>query len=355
HRTRVEPPMTARAPSIVDVARTAGVSVATVSRVLNRPEMVSDATRQRVENAMAQLDYHVNRAASGLRGGYFRTVSIIVGSLSQPWYAMLVRALRAELQRRGYATLLYDLNHDMGSLADTLGSLARQGSEGIVLSTGDRLDDPATVAALRRARDRFPMVVVGQPIEDATWPTVQYDDRGGAYEATGHLLGIGADPVAFLGALPGSYLGDERFAGYAAALAERGLDPAEWCWPLDGTSYSSGHSAVTAHLEAGRVPGGILAVNDEVSLGASRALADAGLRVPDDVAVIGFGDTDLLPYVSPSLSSVHGPVEEIATITCSAIWDMFSGGKPTGVEVVGRSLITRESSARPTHQQRRAH
>ncbi|GLU48737.1 LacI family transcriptional regulator [Nocardiopsis ansamitocini] len=332
------------AANIVDVAHRAGVSVATVSRVMNRPELVSPATRERVEKAMAELDYHVNRAASGLRGGYFRTVSIVVASLSQPWYVMLVRALRVELERHGYATLLYDLDHDTSSLVRTLESLARQGSEGVILSTGDRLDDPVTVDALSRARTRFPLVVAGQRVENATWPTVQYDDRTGAREATEHLLEVGAEPVAFLGGLSCSYLGAERFAGYADALLAKGRDPQEWLWPLDGLGFAAGYAAVQEQVAAARIPGGILAVNDEVALGASRALADHELRVPDDVSIVGFGDTDFLPYVSPSLSSVHGSVERIAESACGAIWDMFAGREPAEIEIVRRHLVRRESS-----------
>lgn len=293
---------------------------------------------------MEQLDFHVNLAASGLRRGDFHTVAVVVASLSQPWYSKLVRAIRAELKQRGYGTLIFDLEHDPEGLKEYLHTATGQGPSGVIVSTGDYLDSPDARAALERARAKVPLVVAGQHVPGATWPTVQFADREGARVATEHLLDEAGAPVAFLGVLENSYHGSERRSGYEEALRSRGIDPEPWVWPLSSFHFTAGYEETLAQLKAGSIPRSIIAVNDELALGTCRAIADFGLSVPDDVAVLGFGDTPFLPYVTPSLSSVNGSVEEIARLACNDLWEMFAGGDPRGVTVVNRTLIIRESS-----------
>lgn len=332
---------------VTEVARLAGVSIATVSRVINHPEIVAPKTLERVKEVMDQLDFQVNHAASGLRRGNFRTIAIIVASLSQPWYTKLIRAVRVELEQRNFRSLIFDLEHDQDNLRGFLESAASHGSNGLIVSTGDYLDGPETQSALAKARARMPLVVAGQYVDGATWPTVQYADRLGALEATRHLLDVAGPPVAFLGALKNSYHGNERRAGYEDALAERGLDPAEWVWEIDDVHYEAGYHSTIAQVREGRVPRAILAVNDELALGAQRAVSEIGLRIPEDVALVGFGDTPFLPYVTPSLSSVNGSAEEIARRICDALWAMLDEVEPVPIAIVERTLVVRESSRGP--------
>lgn len=330
---------------ITQVARAAGVSIATVSRVVNRPETVLSATRERVQEAIERLGYTPNRVASGLRSGLTRTVALLVADVSQPWYAKLTKAVEAELDRWGYTAYVYDLDHDPENLARYLESCPQQGVEGVILSTGDRLD-AAAEAAIERVHARIPLVLASQPLEGLEIPSVVYDDRGGARAATEHLLAGGAAPVAFLGELPRSHLGAERFRGYADALRAAGEDPDAWRWPVRGYDYRHGWDATREALADGRVPGGILAVNDQLAVGAMRAVHDHGLSVPADVAVVGFGDLELAPFLRPALSSVQGPVDEIAASACRALVALLRDEPAPQRQVIARSLVVRESSAR---------
>lgn len=333
-----------RSPGVTEVAKQAGVSIATVSRVVNQPELVAPATLERVRKVMHELHFRVNPAASALRRGDFKTVSVVVASLSQPWYAELTRSIRVELRKLGYGIIVVDLEHDLNGLEQYLNNTTGHGSSGIIVSTGDYIDAPGTRAALEMTRERMPVVVAGQHLSDATWPTVQYADREGAREATRHLLDVSGGPVAFLGRIHNSYHGAERQAGFEDALLERDIDPAGWIWEIGGVHYGAGHAATAAALSRGIRPLAILGVNDEVALGAMRALHEAGLSVPGDVRVVGFGDTPFASYLAPSLSSVHGSVEQIASLACTALVQMFIGEDERGVTLVQRRLVVRESS-----------
>lgn len=326
------------------MAKAAGVSIATVSRVINQPELVAPATRDRVSEAMKLLNYHVNTAASSLRRGHSKSISLVVASMSQPWYVKLVRALRTEINARGYTTLIYDLEHSSQTLVSYLDTVAHQGVSGIILATGDFLDSPEVIAALTQAHQTTPMVVIGQQIQDAAWPTVQFNDVSGSYEATKVLMEQSNGPVGFLGRLKSSYLAGERLKGYLLAVEESGLVDSAAVWEIADFDYAAGHREMTRILEAGPCPGAVLCVNDELALGATRAVADFGLRVPEDIRVMGYGNTDFLEYVVPSLSSVDGSATSAASVGIAALWSVREGKPTAPLTVLDRKLVLREST-----------
>lgn len=327
------------------VARAAGVSIATVSRVINQPELVAPSTRDRVTEAMERLNYHVNTAASSLRRGHAKTISLVVASMSQPWYVKLVRALRQEISIRGYATMIYDLEHNSQTLVKYLDTVQHQGVSGIILATGDFVDSPEVVAAITKAHQTTPIVVIGQHIEDAPWPTIQFNDVKGSYEATKVLLDQSPGPVAFLGRLKNSYLAGERLKGYRLAIEDQ-YEPTTMAeiWDISDFDYAAGHREVTKALRSGSVPRAILCVNDELALGALRAVADYGLRTPEDVRVMGYGNTDFLEYVLPSLSSVDGSAVSAASVGLTALWARLEGKSTQPLTILERKIVLREST-----------
>ena len=327
------------------VARAAGVSIATVSRVINQPELVAPSTRDRVNEAMERLNYHVNTAASSLRRGHAKAISLVVASMSQPWYVKLVRALRQEISVRGYATMIYDLEHNSQTLVKYLDTVQYQGVSGIILATGDFLDSPEVVSAITKAHQTTPLVVIGQHIGDAPWPTIQFNDVRASYEATKMLLDQSPGPVAFLGRLKNSYLAGERLKGYELAIEERhGTTIAAEVWDISHFDYAAGHREVTNALRRGPFPRAILCVNDELALGALRAIADCGFRTPEDVRVMGYGNTDFLEYVLPSLSSVDGSAVSAASVALEALWASLEGKPTQPLTILERRIVLREST-----------
>ncbi len=330
-------------PSITEVAQAAGVSIATVSRVLNQPQVVSAKTRERVQAAMKELNFHLNPAASALRRGHGNVITVLAASLAQPWYTKLMRALKVEIEARGFTVMLVDLQHDPEVLRQALLPNSQHLPTGMVLATGDLLADTETFEAIHAAHATRPMVVIGQHVPDAEWPTVQFTDEEWAYRATREMLQH-ADSVAFLGQLEGSYLATERLAGYLRAVREVGLDEERWVWPIATRGYEAGLEVVHRRIDAGEIPGAILAINDELALGGSRALLTRGLRIPEDVAVMGFGNTDFLDYVTPTLSSVDGSATEAARVAIDALWAQFEEQPFPELTVLERTLVHREST-----------
>lgn len=329
---------------ITEVAAEAGVSIATVSRVMHQPSLVSASTRERVEAAIVRLGYRPNLVAAGLRSGVWRAVAVVVADVSQPWYANLTKALESTLDRWGFAAFLYDLDHDPERLLRYLDTSPQQGVAGLIVSTGDRLDHPGVPDAMLRVYERLPIVLAGQRLVDSGIPSVVYDDRSGARDAAEHLIETAGVPIAYLGYLPRSYLGEERYQGYAEVVLQHGQDPKAWAWPSGGYDYRHGYEAAARALAGGPPPRAILAANDQLAVGALRALRERGLSVPDEVAIVGFGDLDIAPYLHPALSSVEGSARKIAERCCKALMALIAGEPAPDLEAIERKLVVRDSS-----------
>ncbi|MCT1657725.1 LacI family DNA-binding transcriptional regulator [Brevibacterium luteolum] len=333
--------------SVVDIAREAGVSTATVSRVLNGSERVASDTRSHVLAVIERLGFAPNASASSLRRGHSNAIGVAVASISQPWHVKLVRELRQAVSNRGMTTVIYDLEHSNNVLIEHTESARRLRLAGMVLATGDRLDSPQVADSLRRLADSMPLVVIGQHLEDASWPTIYFDDIGASEMAACELLKRRSRPLLFLGSSPRSYLSLQRLEGVKRALS--GV-PDLLCDSVlvefEGVmDYAAGYEAVFHHRNQIRNFGLIFCVNDEIALGALRAVSELGLRVPEDLMIIGYGDVDMLPYLRPSLSSLSGDVSAIASDALEAVMGSIYGDPTFSTRVHTRRIVHRESTA----------
>lgn len=332
---------------VVDIAREAGVSTATVSRVLNDSESVTGATRAHVLEVVARLGYTPNAFAASLRRGRNNAIGIAVASISQPWHVKLIRELRRAIREQGFTTIVYDLEHSESVLIEHTESARRLRLAGMVLATGDRLDGAEVRAALDRLVETVPLVVIGQQLPGAVWPTVSFDDISASEHAVIELLGRRAKPVLFLGEAASSYLSVERRAGVERALSQfPTLSRASEIVTLtSGMDYAAGYREVMARRGSLATFGTVFCVNDELALGACRALKELGVRVPEDMMVIGYGDVEMLPYLSPSLSSVSGDVAAVAAEVVEAILARIDGKQVDSPAKLNRRIVHRESTA----------
>ncbi len=335
-----------RRPTSADVASRAGVSRTTVSLVLNdRGESIPETTRRRVFEAARELGYHPDHSARGLAGGRSQTLALV---LRQTPEQVAGDALLAETLR-GLATAARSasfrvLVEPLGPGEATYGELVRSGrADGAVVS-GPLFDDPELADLVAEG---FPIVIQGH-LPGASAPSVDIDNEASARLAVDHLLELGHRRIACITNAALTYTAAaDRLAGYREALAAAGV-PADPDLVDEGAfEAASGHRAMTRILQRGR-PEAVFVASDVVALGAIGALREAGLRVPDDVSVVGFDDVPLAAYFDPPLTSIRVPAHDLGLAAGNALLDRIAGRDVPARTLLPTELIVRASTAPPS-------
>lgn len=329
--------------TILDVARLAGVSRTTVSRVLNEPDRVTPDTLARVREAAERLNFVPSAAARSLRNGRTGTIALLVGDVSQPFHGGLAKTIAREADDLGYGVMLYDLAHSETRLRRVLERLPKQGVDAVVLATADALVEPETLRALE-ALDGHGIIVVSSVARDdaPNARTLDFDYRRPAFEAASALLAGGMAPVALLvGERPGP-LGRQLIEGYEAALAS---SRAETSVVIESPyDYEGARRAALALLEARQPIGGVVAATVPIAIGAIRAAEELGLRVPDDVAVIACEEVPLAEQVRPSVSTFSVDAEQNGHAIIQLLAAAFANRQPE-ISGILPELRARESSS----------
>ncbi|MGP4045859.1 LacI family DNA-binding transcriptional regulator [Streptomyces sp. 2A115] len=310
-------PTAKRRVTIREVAERAGVSMATVSRVLSGNHPVPASTRARVLRAARDLDYVANAHARALVGGGRKMVAVVLRQVTSPFYAQVAEGVEAEAAARGWLCLVGATGGDPARELEFVQLMREEGARLVILVGGVVEDDAyrERVAHYAHALDSAGarLVLCGRPAPDPDIPAlvVEFDNEAGARAMTGHLLSAGHRGIVFLGGLPGNTTLDARVAGYRAALAEHGLGP-EAAHVVDcGLGRGAGHRAMAELLKDAHDFTAVFAGDDMVAAGAIRAIGEAGLRVPDDISVVGYNDIPLAEDFNPPLTTVHTPAEEL--------------------------------------------
>lgn len=353
-RKRTDAQHTARErPSTIrDVAQKAGVSVATVSRTLAGNYPVSDEARTRVMAAVKSLHYVVNVHAKALSGRVAGPVALVIKDITGPSLAHVAAGVEQEAADRGRLSLVCATQDDV-TREDALVQLMREQHAAAVLLVGGVVPDAAYgrrmtgyARALDAAGSRLVLVGRPAPAPDLPVTVVDYDNRGGAFQAVSHLLASGHRRVLFLGGETGLSSGDERRAGYRDALLAHGVDHVGEL-DTEGTyTRASGHARTRDALRGGLEFTALFAASDMVALGALAALREAGIAVPDDVSVVGFDDVPFATDLTPSLTTVRVPYEELGrTAVRLALEREGSFGREDHV-ILGTQLVIRQSVRR---------
>ncbi len=289
--------------TIKQVAARAGVSIATVSHVINETRYVSDDARQRVQQAIQELDYEVDQVARSLRTGRSNTIALIVPDLRNPFFPELAHALQKRAEELGFDVAIYNVDVPGGTAearaAHYLKELRRTRVDGIILveTIGLRLSD-------HLARLPFPVVfITGE--EPASSDQVSVNDEAAAFDATMYLVGKGHTRIGHIAGPLDQISATRRCAGYLRALQQAGI-PAQANYISQGTFLrEGGTTAMQQLLNLPERPLAILAANDLTAVGALDVVLDAGLRVPEDIAIMGFDDIALAAEVRPGLTTVY--------------------------------------------------
>jgi DNA-binding LacI/PurR family transcriptional regulator len=335
-------------PTLRDVAEVAGVSFKTVSNVIHDYPHVTEATRSRVLAAIEQLGYQPNRSARSLRSGRTGAIGLAVPELSLAYFAELADEVIRVAEEHDLVVLIEQTGGDRRRELDVLHGSRRQMTDGVLfspLALGN--DDAAELDGVD-----FPLVLLGERIFGGPVDHVTMENVDGARAATEHLLARGRRRIAVLGAHEGEVIGTAglRLAGHRAALQAAGL-PFDDSLIVDAGPWhrANGAEAMRDLLDRGVVFDAVFALNDELGLGALRVMQERRIRVPDEVAIIGFDDVDEGRYSLPSLSTVDPGRREIARLAVQLLVERISGA---GADAVARRelrsgfrIVERESTA----------
>lgn len=296
--------------TVIDVAKKAGVSVMTVSRALSGRGYVAEKTREKVLAVAAELGYAPNLSAKVLKGSRTNVLGLMVSSLESPLIADIIGKVSNVVKRSGRDLLIYNAASlpDMPSRPD-VGRLLRGVCDGLLLVLPGSPD--SQLAFFEQSPEQVPVVLVGYCRAETALPVVRADNYQGARAATAHLLELGHRRIAFLAGTAFTGQSQAREQGYRDVLAEAGLAASAQVVDGDFQQYT-GYEATLRLLAQPQPPTAIFAANDFMAFGAMDAIKASGLRVPEDISVLGFDDVQQAGYVFPRLSTVRQPFADIS-------------------------------------------
>ncbi len=331
--------------TIYHVAKAAGVSPSTVSNLLNgRPGRMLPETRERIEETIERLGYRPNRAARQLRTGRIQVIGLVVPSVANPFWGTFARHLEAAALEAGYHVLLCNSERDPDRERRYVEELWADGIRGVVLCSSL----PSLEHLVPMVRNGLGLVAFDRTAQVGDPPSlvnISLDNVVGAQLATRHLLELGHRRLAFVSGSLRSVNRRERFRGFSDALESYGLDPGEaivWSGAADRPygdldAAGLGRTAAGELLAAERPPTAIVAINDMCALGVCAGIRDSGLRVAEDVSVIGFDDIVLADLASPPLTTIRQPLPKMAAAAFAHLRVGIESTEP----VAGQSLLMR--------------
>jgi LacI family transcriptional regulator len=329
--------------TIREVAERAGVSTMTVSRVINNSGYTSRDARERVEAAIAEMGYVPNALARSLRFKQTKTLALVLSDITNPFFTTIARGVEDVANRHGFNVIFCNTDESESKQAEYLNILLQKQVDGVLLVPARSTEGPV---AFLRTRG-VPVVVLDRRVPECSADGVRGDSEQGGYELTKLLLGLGHRRIAILSGPPEVSTAADRVAGYRRALAEAGLD----CDPaliLHGRLRQEGGYQMAQHALALR-PTALFAANNFIAIGAYRALGAAGLRVPDDMAMVAFDDLPAALILEPFLTVAAQPAYEMGQIATELLLARLSGKTPNACQeiVLPVEIIVRRSSGRP--------
>lgn len=323
------------------VAEASGVSPSTVSRILNGTAVVSPEKKAAVDRAIAELGFVPNPIARGLAGGRTMSVGVVTQYLDSPFYGVALRGIEEVLGAAGYSALFVSGHWKVEVEQRCIETLRSRRVDGMIILNGRTGD-----AALRTLAKTLPTVLTGRKLKAPNLYAMDFDHREGARLATQHLIALGHRAIAHIAGDGDHPDARDRLAGYRAALDAAGIPYREELVQCGNYFEDGGRLAAEQLLAGSRKFTAIFAANDQMAFGAGVALHKAGLRVPQDISIVGFDDLLLAAHMSPPLTTVHQSSLELGRIAARALLDLIAGDKPT-VSLPEPRLIVRESSGPP--------
>lgn len=320
-----------RRATMSDVAREAGVSVATVSAVINQNKYVSPELTARVEEAMASLQYTPNAIARSLKERQTHTLGVIIPSIDSPFWPLVVRGIQDLAFAQRYNILLLSADRSPERERECLQILVRQRADGIILSPSD----PANADYVNAIIDRGAVVVqIDGVLAHVKADAVLLDNHTATHEVVAHLVSHGYRRIALLNLATEATSFAERQKGYFTAMQAHGLQPEVLQLPSQGLKPEMAQSLLVEFLQRPSPPRALFATNHLLSVVALSAACQLSLHVPDQLAIFGFDDFYWTPRLNPSLSTVEQPAYQIGTIALQMLLERISGQRDEPPQVV---------------------
>jgi LacI family transcriptional regulator len=329
--------------TLEQIAVIAGVSRATVSRVINVDPNVSEKTRARVMRVIQELNFQPNRAARSLAGGRAGVIGLVipvgVGTIfAEPFFSLLIQGVISESNSRDVSTMLWLAEPDYERRMVT--KILYNGLvDGLIISS-TTADDPLIDAI---CRSHMPFVVVGRyPCQDEL-SYVDSDNLNGARQAMEHLLGLGRQRIATISGPQNTAVGQDRYQGYVQAFHQHGLSVSPKLVVESDFTDRGGYAAMQQLLP--QRPDAVFVASDWMALGAMRALREVGARVPEDIALVGFDDIPLASQTLPPLTTIRQQILQMGALASQVLLDLLDNpGSPPVQKILPTELVVRASS-----------
>lgn len=325
--------------TIKDVAKKAGVSLATVSRTLSGKDPVRPETRERVMTAIKELNYSPNAFARQLRTQHTNNVVVIVPDIGNSIYHKFIRGVEAEASQNGYQILIADVKGQPDIEKYYFKAIQERAVDGIISAS-------ASIAEkiLNQIAKDYPLIMAMQQIPNMTVSSVTIDNMTASREITTHIIRLGHKTIAYISSNQNLLLYQDRLIGYQNALENHGIRFDKNLVRFDEPSIQGGYKCMCQLLDSEKNITAVVTAGDTMAIGAMRAIQEYGMKVPDDIAVVGFDDIEISSYWTPALTTIRQPVYQIGQRSFQRLLNMINTGNISGSkDIIPHELIIRKS------------
>ncbi|MGA5689561.1 LacI family DNA-binding transcriptional regulator [Cytobacillus pseudoceanisediminis] len=327
--------------NIQQVAKQAGVSVATVSRVLNGQKTVSGKTRMKVEEAIKKLNYEPSMLGRNLRNSESRLLLILIPTISNPFYLEIIKGIEQVAISQNYNILLCETDSDPERENIYFDLVRKKMADGII-----SMDPAVNGKTLKKLAENYAIIQCSEYEEGSGIPYVTIDNEEASYRAVKHLVQIGHKKIALINSDEKYLYARQRKMGYKRALEENGiaLEP-EYIIPTQHLGFENGQQAMKKILNLEERPTAVFAVSDLLAIGALKEINASGLHVPSDMAVVGFDKIDFSNMTNPTLTTIAQPMHKMGTVAAKMLIDKIKGIEVESI-ILDHELVIRESTSR---------
>lgn len=328
-----------------EIAKLAGVSSATVSRVINNDPRVSETTALQVKNVISRYGYVQNVVARNLKMAQTKTIGFLMPDISNPFFPAVLVGIEGVCAKYGYNILLENTNENHAVERGAIDTLLKNRIDGLLAipvdESGEQLNGTLPM--------RVPVVLIDRRTQNKTYDCVTIDNAGGVAQGVEYLVDLGHGKIAFIHGKLNVTPGEERLSGYLAAMHRAGLEVNPHYIVNGSFSEEGGYSAAQELLARADPPTAIIAANNLTTMGAYKALADMRIRIPDEISLLGFDDFPLAAYLWPPISIINRPTVEMGRQATEMLFARLGGAvnEPPREERLPTTLVRRASCSHP--------